>query len=135
MAKMKAGQLNFEIQEEPIIWYDRKRVTLFALPWTFTKYKLTPTRLILEQGLFVSSEEEVKLYRITDISMTQNLIGKINKTGSLTILSNDSSCPTLLIKNIKNPRAVKEALSKAIDDARSQKGIKMSEVIGDVDPR
>lgn len=132
---MKAGQLNIEVQEEPILWYDRKRVTIFALPWSFTKYQLTPTRVIIEAGLFTSSEEEIKLYRITDISFSQNLFGKMNKTGSVTILSNDTSCPMIVLKNIKNPKSVKEALSVAIEDARAAKGIKMSEVIGDIDPR
>jgi uncharacterized membrane protein YdbT with pleckstrin-like domain len=132
---MKAGSLRVEIQEEEILWFDKKRVTIFALPWSFTKYKLTPTKLIVEKGLFVTHEEEVKLYRVTDISYSQNLLGKMNNTGSLMILSNDTSCANLLISKIKNAKAVKEAISHAVEQARANKGITMSEVIGDVNPR
>lgn len=135
MAKLKAGELKVEIEHEEILWYDRKRISIFALPWSFTKYTLTPTKLLVESGLMVSHEEEIKLYRITDVVYTQNLIGKINNTGTITVLSNDTSAPTLVLKNVKNAKNVKIAISQAIETARQNKGIKMSEVIGDVDPR
>lgn len=135
MAKMKAGELKIDVAQEEALWYDRQRVTIFALPWSFTKYTLTNTKLLVEKGLFVSHEEEVKLYRITDVALTQNLFGKINNTGTITVMSNDSSAPNLVLKNVKNAKRVKLALSQAVEDARKNKGIKMSEVIGDVDPR
>lgn len=135
MAKLKPGELRLEVETEEQLWYDRKRVTIFALPWSFTKYILTPSKLLIESGLLVSHEEEVKLYRVTDIVFSQNLIGKINNTGTITILSNDTSAPNLVLKNVKNAKKVKTAISQAVESARANKGIKMSEVIGDVDPR
>lgn len=135
MAKMKAGELKIDVAQEEALWYDRKRVSIFALPWSFTKYTLTETKLLVEKGLFVSHEEEIKLYRVTDIVFTQNLLGKINNTGTITILSNDTSAPNLVLNNVKNAKRVKLALSQAVEDARKNKGIKMSEIIGDADPR
>ena len=135
MAKLKPGELKVNVEVEEQLWYDRKRVTIFALPWSFTKYILTPSKLLIESGLLVSNEEEVKLYRVTDIIFTQNLLGKINNTGTITILSNDTSAPNLVLKNVKNAKKIKSAISQAVEDARTNKGIKMSEVIGDVDPR
>ena len=135
MAKLKPGELKVDVEVEEQLWYDRKRVTIFALPWSFTKYILTPSKLLIESGLLVSNEEEVKLYRVTDIIFTQNLLGKINNTGNITILSNDTSAPNLVLKNVKNAKKIKSAISQAVENARTNKGIKMSEVIGDVDPR
>jgi uncharacterized membrane protein YdbT with pleckstrin-like domain len=133
--KMKAGDMRISVQQEEPLWYDRKRVTIFALPWSFTKYTLTETRLIVETGLLNSREEEIKLYRITDVSCSQSLCERIAKTGTITILSNDTSAPTIQLVHVKNAKMVKDALSQAVEQARSNKGIKMSEVIGDVDPR
>lgn len=135
MSKMKAGYLGVEVQEEEIVWYDRKRVTPFALPWSFTKYTLTESRILVEKGLLISHEEEVKLYRITDVSYAQSLIGKLNNTGTITVMSNDSSAPTLVLKDVKNPKTIKNVISHAIETARSDRGVRMSEVIGDADPR
>jgi hypothetical protein len=135
MAKIKAGYLGVEVKEEEAIWYDRKRVTVFALPWSFTKYTLTESRILVEKGLLVSREEEVKLYRVTDVSCAQNLIGKINNTGTITIVSNDATAPTLILHDVKNPKTIKNVISQAIETARSDRGVGLSEVIGDADPR
>lgn len=37
---------------ENILWKDRKR-TLFGLPWSFTKYKLTEEKLIIQTGFLI----------------------------------------------------------------------------------
>ena len=133
--KVKAGYLGVEAKEEDTLWYDRKRVTIFALPWSFTKYTLTESRILVEKGLLVSREEEVKLYRVTDVSFAQNLIGKINNTGTIILMSNDASSPTLVLQDVKNPKTIKNVISQAIENARTDRGVGTSEVIGDADPR
>ena len=50
------------------IWKDRKRNAL-GLPWTFTKYSLSEDRLFVESGLLKTVENEVRLYRILDLSL------------------------------------------------------------------
>ena len=59
-----------------IVWKARKR-TWFGLPWTFTVYTLTEDKILIESGLFTSKQDEVRLYRIMDVSLTRNLIQKI----------------------------------------------------------
>ena len=131
--KMKAGELRVAIERENKLWYDRKRVTIFALPWSFTKYTLTETKLTVEKGFLNTQEEEVKLYRITDVSYSQTLLEKIGGTGTIKIMSNDSSSPELLLHHVKNAKMVKEAISKAVDDARRSNNVKTSEMVGNVD--
>jgi arginyl-tRNA synthetase len=133
--KMRAGELRIQVEQEEILWYDRKRVTIFALPWSFTKYTLTASKLTVESGLLNTHEEEVKLYRVTDVAYTQSIWERIGKTGTITLLSNDTSSPTLVLKHVKNAKTVKEAISHAVELARQNKGVKMSEMIGDADPR
>jgi uncharacterized membrane protein YdbT with pleckstrin-like domain len=131
--KMKAGELRVEVEQENKLWYDRKRVTIFALPLSFTKYTLTETKLTVEKGFLNTNEEEVKLYRITDVSYSQTLLERIGGTGTIKILSNDSSSPELLLQHVKNAKIVKEAISKAVDDARRNNNVKTSEMVGNVD--
>ena len=54
------------------IWSDRKR-TLFGLPLSFTKYRLTEDRLFIEKGFLSKNEDEVRLYRILDLSLNRSL--------------------------------------------------------------
>lgn len=131
--KMKAGELRVEVEQENKLWYDRKRVTIFALPWSFTKYTLTATKLTVEKGLLNTQEDEIKLFRVTDVAYSQTLWERIGKTGTIKILSNDSSSPELLLQHVKNAKVVKEAISKAVDDARRSNNVKTSEMVGNVD--
>ena len=41
------------------VWKDRKRI-IFGLPWTFTKYTLTPEKLLVQTGMLNLKEEEVR---------------------------------------------------------------------------
>ena len=55
-----------------ILWTDKKR-TLFGLPLSFTTYELEEERLFIRTGFFTRKEDEVRLYRIMDISWQQTL--------------------------------------------------------------
>lgn len=133
MEKIRAGDLRVKVDQEDILWYDRKRVTIFALPWSFDKYVLTKSKLLVEQGFFNTREEEIKLYRITDVSYSQTLFERIGKTGSIKILSNDTSSPEIVLKHVKNAKQVKDVISKTIEEARNNAGVKTSEMVSNVD--
>ena len=62
--------------EETIVWKDRKRI-FFGLPWTFTKYALTEEKLYIETGVLSKREEEVRLYRIMDVTLKRSLWERI----------------------------------------------------------
>ena len=119
MARQKV-ELNY-------IWEDRKRILFFGLPWTFTKYKLTDEKLLINSGLFTVNFEEVRLYRILDISMRQTLIQRIFNVGTIKITSSDKTLPTFELKNVKDPEVVKEMLSTKIEDERIRKRVSSRE--------
>ena len=89
--------------ETNFIWKERKRNAL-GLPWTFTKYALTGDRLFITSGLLKTVEDEVRLYRILDISLSQTLTQKIFRIGTIQVSSADKTLGNFEIKNIKDPR-------------------------------
>ena len=126
---LEAGEFNIELKEEEPVWMDKKRYTIFALPISLTTYYLTPTKILIESGLFTTREDEIMLYRIRDISATQNIFEKLNKTGTIRICSSDVGTPELLIQHVKNYRKVKEAISQAVEKSRKENGIKTTEML------
>ena len=127
---MKAGTLNIEVQEEKILWYDRKRILPFGLPWTFTKYTLTENRLLIKHGLMKEIEDEIRLYRCIDVTYTQNLWKKICKTGTVIVESSDNSMKIAELKHIKNADKIKDVISQTIETARKNANVKTSEFMG-----
>ena len=116
--------------ETNFIWKERKRNAL-GLPWTCTKYALTDDRLFITSGLLKTVEDEVRLYRIMDLSLSQTLSQKIFGIGTILVSSADKSMRDFEIKNIKKPRDVKEQLSKLVEENRDKKRVTNREFMGE----
>ena len=112
------------------IWKERKRNAL-GLPWTFTKYALTDDRLFVSKGLFTTVEDEVRLYRILDLSLSRTLTQKIFKIGTIRISSSDKTQGNFDLINIKNPEKVREQLSNLVEENREKKHVTNREYMGD----
>lgn len=119
------------MENNEILWSDRKRWLLFGLPWTFTKYSLTDNRLLIDTGFFTTNTDEVRLYRINDLSLTRNLLQKMGNMGTIKVNSYDKTMGNFEIKNIKNPQEVKEKLSRLVEEERDKKRVYAREVMGD----
>ena len=109
-----------------IIWKDRKRI-FFGLPWTFTKYSLSEDRLFISTGFFSVKEDEVRLYRIMDVSLDRKLWQRMCGLGTIKCCSADKTMGDFEIKNIKKSREVKEMLSNMVEDERTKKKVSSRE--------
>ena len=103
--------------EHEIVWQDRKRVWC-GLPWTFTKYELSKEKLIIKTGFFTQNQDEVRLYRILDLSLKRSLMQRIFGLGTIHCNSVDKTMKNFEIKNIKDSEKVKNELSDLIEEAR-----------------
>ena len=113
-----------------IVWKDRKR-TLFGLPWTFTKYSLTKEKLFIQTGVFNLKEEEVRLYRIMDVTLRRSFWERLFGLGTIHCCSADKSTPEFDILRIKNASDVKEMLSDMVEQQRDEKRISAREFMMD----
>lgn len=113
-------------------WKDRKR-TFLGLPLSFTKYKLTNEKLMVDTGVLNTSESEIRLYRIVDLDLTRSFGQRILGLGTITVHSSDKSDSTLVIKNVKSPARVKELISNCVEEERMKKRVSSREIIDDHD--
>ena len=116
-----------------ICWRDRKRWLFFGLPFTFTVYSLNEDRLFVKRGFFTIHEDEVRLYRIRDISLRKTLFQRIFGLGTIGICSTDSTLKDFELKNIKKSDAVKEKLSEYVENERQRKRVSTRELMGSHD--
>lgn len=107
---------------QKLLWKDRRR-TIFGLPWTFTKYSMTEDKFYVQTGLLNVKEDEVRLYRIMDVSLSRSFEEKIFRIGTITVCSADKSLGDFKIKRIKNPKKVRDLLSDIVENQRNAKGI------------
>ena len=81
------------------LWTDKKR-TIFGLPLSFTRYILDEERLYIRSGVFTIVEDEVRVYRILDVTLRQTLGQRIFGVGTLHCCSSDSSKKDFDIQSI-----------------------------------
>lgn len=103
-------------------WQDRKRI-IFGLPWSFTRYRLTQEKLLVKTGILSTKEEEVRLYRIMDVTLKRTIGERLWKLGTIHICSADKSTPEFDIKRIKNSEQVKNMLSDMVESERIKKRV------------
>ena len=115
-----------------VVWQDRKRI-IFGLPWTFTKYVLTKEKLLIQTGILSTKEEEVRLYRIMDVTLRRSLAQRMFGLGTIHCCSADKSTPEFDIKWIPNSAAVKEKLSGLVEAERMAKRVSGREFMTDTD--
>lgn len=110
-------------------WSDRSRI--LGMPITFTKYSMSDDRIFCEKGLLSVKFEEILLYRVRDISMKITLGQRIFGVGSILLQSSDKTSPVLELKNIKNPREVKEMIHRQVEEIKVQRRMRVGEILED----
>ena len=93
---------------EKELWSDRKRVLFFGLPLSFTTYRLTSNRLFINSGFLTQNQDEVRLYRITDVSLSRTLMQRIFGLSTIHCNSSDKTLGNFDIINVKDGENVKE---------------------------
>ena len=115
-----------------IVWTDRKRI-VFGLPWTFTKYILTKEKLLVETGILNKNQEEIRLYRIMDMTLKRSLWQRLFGLGTIHCCTADKSSPELDIQWIPDSENVKELLSDLVEAERMEKRVSSREFFSDSD--
>lgn len=117
------------MKRDDMVWSDRKRNWL-GLPWTFTVYGLSQDRLFIKSGALNIHEDEVRLYRILDLSLRRSFWQRIVGLGTIHIDSSDKTMKAFDMQNIRNCEAVKEQLSQLVEQERDNKRVSSREFMG-----
>ena len=84
-----------------LLWKERKRIWC-GLPLTFTVYSYDNERFYVKSGFLNQRQDEVRLYRIQDLTVTRSLSQRIFGMGTILVNSSDKTLGDFEIKNIKN---------------------------------
>lgn len=114
------------------VWKDRKR-TIFGLPLSFTVYKLTNDKLLIESGFLSKKEEEIRLYRIMDLTLNRPLGQRIFGVGTIHCCTADKSTPEFDIQKVKKSSEVKNMLSDMVESERERRRVSAREYMTDID--
>jgi uncharacterized membrane protein YdbT with pleckstrin-like domain len=101
------------------VWYRTKAV----------RYRLTTQRLFVQTGLVAKKLEEVELFRVKDVTLSQGFLQRLLGVGTVVVLSSDDTAPRLELAGIRQPMEVKETIRNAFRASRQREGMRMGEYI------
>ena len=110
-----------EEDEDEVKYCERKRLLFFGLPWTFTKYTITPSMLTIDQGLLKTEENDCYMYKLQDVKLTTTLLERIFGLGTITCYTGDVTNAELKLIHIRKSKEVKNYLLKASEAARMKR--------------
>ena len=113
------------------LWHDRKRI--LGMPLSFTRYSLSEDRLFLKCGFLNVHQDEIVLYRVRDLRVSQTLWQRVFGVGTVTVISTDKSIPELALKNIRQPNEVKELIHEYVEKMKVARRMRVGEMSMDID--
>lgn len=114
------------------VWSDKKRLWC-GLPWTFTRYSFNKELLVIDSGVLVTIQEEIRLYRVMDITLSRTLLQRFFGLSSISLNTSDKSAGTVVLKNIKDGDKVKALISEFVENCRDSKRIYGREIMSDME--
>ena len=105
-----------------MLWRARKRIWC-GLPWTFTVYSFDEERIFVDTGFLNKKQDEIRMYRVLDITVTRKFSQRIFGMGSIQLKTSDKTMGDFEIKNIKKVLDVKMQLSDLIEANREKKRV------------
>lgn len=101
-------------EDEDVLWEGRPFLSLTLY------YRITDERILIREGLFGKTTENIELIRIQDIAHKQSFGERMLNVGDVIIKSHDSTHPSFELKNVHNPKEVHEILRRAVLRARKK---------------
>jgi len=94
----------------------------------FRFYELTTQRIKITRGILSKRTDELELYRVNDVTLIEPFFLRMFGVGNIQITTADASTPQLTLEGIKDARSLREELRKYIEECRSRKGTRVTEM-------
>ncbi len=94
------------------------RLLLFGIPWPFKHYEIYENELIITSGFLSIKEDDCFMYKITDVELSRSLFQRMAGLSTITLFTSDVTDKTIIMKNIKHGREIKDFINQESERAR-----------------
>ena len=109
---------------------EKKRILLFGLPWTFTRYTIKDDMITIDSGFLNKEENDCYMYRISDVELSRNLLQRILGLSTVTCFTSDVTDRTIVMKNIRHGSDIKDFILQASEKCRMRRRTVNTQDIG-----
>ena len=90
------------------------------------RYDVCTDRLIVREGIFIKSLDEVELYRVKDVRLDFSLINQMAGIGTITVNSSDETTRgrPLILRHVERAAQRREELRRLVEAARQKRRVR-----------
>lgn len=107
-------------------------VLIIPIPWAIyrwlkvkcTNFRLSTQRLRIETGILSRDYDDLEIYRVKDITLTQPFIQRIVGLGTIRLITSDVSHPTVDLAAIADPQVVRDLIRDTVEKMRRERGVR-----------
>jgi uncharacterized membrane protein YdbT with pleckstrin-like domain len=90
------------------------------------RYDICPDRLIVREGIFIKSLDEVELYRVKDVRLDFSLVNQMAGIGTITVTSSDETTrgTPLTLRHVEKAAHRRETLRGLVEAARQKRRVR-----------
>ena len=97
---------------------------IIPIIWARTiRYRISNFRIDYERGLLGKQIDTMELWHVDDIKFQQSFMERILGVGTITIMSDDQTTPSLPLRGLPNPRAIFDALKNRVIAIKRSRGV------------
>ena len=94
------------------------RLLLFGIPWPFKHYEIYENEMTITSGFLSIKEDDCFMYKITDVELSRSLLQRMAGLSTITLFTSDVTDKTIIMKNIKHGREIKDFINQESEKAR-----------------
>jgi uncharacterized membrane protein YdbT with pleckstrin-like domain len=94
-----------------------------------TKYTLTSQRLRYTHGVLHRRHDDLELYRVKDVTVSEPLIQRLVGLGTVRLVTSDATTPEMTLPAIREPLTVMEAVREQVEALRRARGVREFDVV------
>ena len=97
---------------------------IIPIVWARTiRYRITNFRIDYERGLLGKTIDTMELWHVDDIKFHQSFIERLLGVGTITVMSDDQTTPSLPLRGLPNPRKIFDALKNRVIAIKRSRGV------------
>ncbi|MCR5655324.1 MAG: PH domain-containing protein [Lachnospiraceae bacterium] len=100
---------------------ERKRILLFGLPWTFTKYAIRDDMINVKRGLLKTIEDDCYMYKVTDVKLETSFLERLAGVATVVCYTGDTTDHKLELVHIMHAKEIKEFILEHSEKERMKR--------------